>query len=95
MRQSRSLNPLAVGVGIQRARSDGEATQVSLNPLAVGVGIQRPYETHAECVKESQSPRGRGRYSTIWIPLLRRLERCLNPLAVGVGIQRLASVVCL
>ena len=35
----------------------------------------------------SQSPRGRGRYSTINQVSTRQTSRGLNPLAVGVGIQ--------
>ena len=59
-----SLNPLAVGVGIQPPFGGLGAGTPCLNPLAVGVGIQRDFRGRAYTTCESQSPRGRGRYST-------------------------------
>ena len=38
----KGLNPLAVGVGIQRSFQEGGVRIPGLNPLAVGVGIQPP-----------------------------------------------------
>jgi len=37
--------------------------------------------------RTSQSPRGRGKYSTLRQDAIRLSIPCLNPLAVGVGIQ--------
>ena len=59
------LNPLAVGVGIQPILNCMNVVQPTcLNPLAVGVGIQHEKALGCRLADKSQSPRGRGRYST-------------------------------
>ena len=59
----------------------------SLNPLAVGVGIQRYQWLVNVGIATSQSPRGRGRYSTDSKCTRNLLDAGLNPLAVEAGIQ--------
>ena len=58
------LNPLALGLGIQPSASVPRMVRKSLNPLALGVGIQHKDSARSSLSTESQSPRGRSRYST-------------------------------
>ena len=58
------LNRLALGLGIQPSASVPRMVRKSLNPLAVGVGVRSSPSVIPTNFVLSQSPRGRGRYST-------------------------------
>ena len=76
----RGLNPLAVGVGIQPVGPATVLAAPGLNPLAVGVGIQHSGRVAVDTSPLSQSPRGRGRYSTpsgLW-------QNVCRPMAVSI-----------
>jgi len=62
--RKQGLNPLAVGVSIQLINYVYANMIDGLNPLAVGVSIQLGQDTPRSISCQSQSPRGRGKYST-------------------------------
>ena len=78
-KNTKVLIPSRSGWVFNQAEWNVLATRIGLNPLAVGVGIQLPLNLTPDMRGRSQSPRGRGGYSTRMLCSMRLSKSVLIP----------------